>query len=299
MGACLGNYRTMVNAASVIAVTVVFFLIVIKSFAWYISESLTVKASLLDSFSDFFSSLINLFAVRYAIKPANEKYKFGHGKAEALAGFFQSLLIMGSAIWVMSHAFSHDHIKNVVNESNLVLLLMCLCSLLTLCLVVFQKYVIKQTKSVAVMSDHLHYQGDLFGDAAAIIAIIAAKYFKVFWLDSLLSLLISGILFWGCLRIFKSSFNILMDRELPKDTLQAILKTIATHPAVKEVHDLRTRSCGIQEFVQVHISLDPYLSLEHAHAIGDEVEKLLLKLLPNAQILIHLDPFGIEINQNI
>lgn len=288
------HYRVLVNTAAFVAVLVALSLIFVKYFAWHMSESLTIKASLLDSLSDFLSSLINLFAVRYAIKPANERYKFGHGKAEALAGFVQAILIMASAVWVMSHAFSNTHMEKINSESSLVLWLMGSCSLITLCLVLFQKYVIKKTKSVAIMSDHLHYQGDLFSDLASITAVIAAKYFQVFWLDSLFSLIIAGILFWGCLRILKNSFNILMDRELGKETLRAIVNTISKHPAVKDVHDLRTRSSGHQEFVQVHLSLEPKLALADAHSIGDEVEKLLLELLPNAEVLIHLDPFGIE-----
>lgn len=294
MGSHSNNYRKLVNKAGLVAVAVAFILACIKYFAWHMSDSLTIKASLLDSLSDFFSSLINLFAIRYAIRPANERYKFGHGKAEALAGFVQAILIMASAVWVMSHAFSNAHIENVVGESTLVLWLMCSCSLITLCLVMFQKYVIKKTKSVAIMGDHLHYQGDLFSDVASITAVVAAKYFAVFWLDSILSLIISAILVWGCVRILKNSFNILMDRELSKETLQKIVSAISKHPAVKDIHDLRTRSSGHQEFVQVHLSLNPLLSLADAHTIGDEVEKLLLELLPRAQILIHLDPFGIE-----
>lgn len=299
MGAKRTQYSTTVNFAVKVAVGVAFLLSCAKYFAWHYSGSFTVQASLLDSLSDFFSSLINLCAVRYATKPANEKYKFGHGKAEALAGFVQAILIMFSASWIVYRAFVSTHVAHSFGgETNLVLLLMSSCSIITLSLVLFQKHIIKKTNSVAIMSDHLHYKGDLLSDMGAIIAVVAGKYFAVLWLDSFLSLIISAILFKGCFGILKNSFNILMDRELSDETLSAILNTISMHKHVQEVHDLRTRSCGVQEFVQVHISLDPNLSLSHAHTIGDEVENLLLDLLPNAQVLIHLDPFEIETNTN-
>tara|TARA_B100001094_G_C17567494_1_gene501255 strand:- start:159 stop:443 length:285 start_codon:yes stop_codon:yes gene_type:complete len=84
-----------------------------------------------------------------------------------------------------------------------------------------------------------------------------------------------------------------MDSELPDLERKKILNIVLSHPEILEVHDLRTRSSGIQNFIQMHIVLDSNISLMDAHKISDTVENLILKDYPNADIIIHQDPSGI------
>ncbi len=290
------HHGTLVNHATLAAVSVALILVATKTFAWSVSGSLTIQASLLDSVSDLFSSMINFFAVRYARKPANDEYRFGHGKAEALAGFLQSTLIILSTFWIVWHAYQHHQMLQEITHHGLALLVMAASTILTLGLVIFQLYTIRRTNSIAVKADFLHYQADVLSNIAAIVALIALSWFKVGWIDILFGVGIAMFLLHGSYEILKQSFNILMDKELDINTRNAIIKTIQDHPKVIETHDLRTRSTGHRDFMQVHITLEPNLSLQEAHIIGDEVEHTLQTNYPNSEILIHLDPKGYNSN---
>jgi ferrous-iron efflux pump FieF len=275
------SHNHLASHATFAAVCTALILVTTKTFAWWFSGSLTIQASLLDSLSDLLSSMINFFAVRYARKPANDEYRFGYGKAEALAGFLQSILIIASTFWMVWHAYHR-----------LALVVMAISTILTLCLVIFQLYTIKRTNSIAVKADFLHYQADLLSNVAAIIALLAMSWFEIGWIDTAFGIGIAIFLLYGSIAILKQSFNILMDKELPKAIRRKIRKIIQTNTKVIDVHELRTRSAGHIDFIQLHITLDPSLNLQEAHIIGDEVEETLKKSYPQSEILIHLDPQG-------
>lgn len=282
----------LVHSATFAAVSIATILVIAKAFAWWASDSITIQASLLDSLSDLFSSVINFFAVRYARKPANDEYRFGHGKAEALAGFLQSILIILSTAWIIWHAHHNHHILDEISSHSLALWVMALSTVLTLFLVAFQLYTIRRTNSIAVKADFLHYQTDALSNIAAIVALVAMKFFQISWIDTVFGIGIALFLLYGSISILKQSFNILMDRELPKSVRQKIIRIINKHPKVIDAHELRTRSAGHVDFIQVHVTLDPNLSLQDAHNIGEEVEETIKVNYPQSEILIHLDPKG-------
>ncbi len=286
------HHGHLVFQATWAAIAVASILVVTKTFAWWVSGSLTIQASLLDSFSDFFSSMINFFAVRYSRKPADDNYRFGHGKAEALAGFVQSILIIASTAWIVWHAWQHHEMIQNITHHSLALWVMIFSTVLTVGLVLFQVYTIKHTNSIAVKADFLHYQADILSNIAAIVALMALSWFGIGWIDTAFGVGIALFLLVGSWSILKQSSNILMDKELTAPMRQDILKSIQSHPKVIEAHDLRTRSTGHQDFIQVHVTLDPTLSLKDAHIISDEVEADLKKSYPSSEILIHLDPLG-------
>lgn len=289
---CSHQHSHLVFQATWAAITVAFFLVATKTLAWWLSGSLTIQASLLDSLSDFFSSLINFLAVRYSTKPANDEYRFGHGKAEALAGFVQSILIIASTGWMVYHAYQHHSMLHHIEHRSLAIFVMAISTILTLGLVAFQHYTIKHTNSIVIKADFLHYQADILSNVAAMIALLALSWFGITWIDIVFGVGIAIFLLGGSWHILKQSSSILMDKELEYSVRQDILKCILAHPKVLETHDLRTRNAGQQNFIQVHITLDPTLTLKQAHVISDEVELNLKKSHPSSEILIHLDPLG-------
>jgi len=283
-------HKLLITTATYGAVGVAALLIIAKFFAWMKTDSLSLQASLVDSLLDMAASLINLFVVRQALKPADDEHRFGHGKAEALGGLGQSTFIAGSAIWLIIdalHRLIHPH---PLQGGAIGSFVMIGASVLTGLLVLYQRYVIKQTQSLAISADSLHYLGDLYTNLGVLLSLNISVWLGWNWLDSIIGTGIAIYILHTSWSIGRQSLDVLMDRELPDEARAQITEIALRHPRVWGVHDLRTRSAGLQEFIQMHLDMDEKISLADAHQVADEVEYTIQDVFPKAQIIIHQDP---------
>ena len=286
--------KRLLNAATLAAVMTALFLVVTKAIAWLLTGSVALLGSLLDSLLDTFASLLNFFAVRHALTPRDAEHRFGHGKAEALAGLGQSLLISVSALFLLWESFNHFLEPQSVAFGAIGIAVIVLAIGLTLALVKFQRHVIQKTGSLAISADELHYKGDLLMNAAVIVALLVSGFTPLTWADPLIGIGIGLYILSSAWQIVVRSFDQLMDREFDDEKRFRVLALARNHPQVRSVHDVRTRSAGTWDFIQMHIELDPSMSLIQAHEIADEVELSLKSEFPRAEIIIHQDPAGIE-----
>lgn len=287
------NYSKHIRLATYASVSVAAFLIGFKLFAWWITGSISLQASLIDSLLDAFASLINVFAVHHALKPADQEHRFGHGKLESLAGLGQSLFIGGSAIWLLHEAWDRLSSPQPIEQPNFGIMVMVIAIVATFALVRYQSYVVKISGSTAIAADRLHYQSDLLINATVIVSLLGSHYFGFQWLDPLFGVLIGLYILWTAWIIVVQAFNILMDRELDDDLRDKILDIALSHPEVKAVEDLRTRSSGLQKFAQMELLIDPTMTLDQAHKVTEEVEQEILKKFPACQILIKSVPWKV------
>lgn len=284
--------RAMRMAAAA-SVAMALSLILGKAAAWWLSGSVAMLGSLLDSGLDLSASLVTFIAVRAATIPADEDHRFGHGKAEALAGLFQASILGGSAFFLVLQAIDRFTEPRSVSAPELGIGVSLAAIGMTFALVAYQRSVVRKTGSLAIEADSLHYAGDIYLNLSVVAAYIANAYFGILWLDPMLALVIAGILAWNGSQIAKRSIDMLMDKEWPDEERQKIIGLILENPDVAGVHELRTRTAGIDEFIQFHISLDPAMTVAKAHTISDEVEARVGEAYPRAEILIHIDPLGL------
>jgi ferrous-iron efflux pump FieF len=169
------------------------------------------------------------------------------------------------------------------------------CSIaLTLGLVTFQRYVVKRTGSVAISADSLHYSADLLVNTSVVVALLLTVHLGWSAADPLFAIGISVFILRGAWSIFRSSLDLLMDRELPEHERQRIRDIASAHAGVISLHDLRTRSSGTKTFIQFHLEMDGNLTLLEAHEIADDVMDDIEHAFPDAEVLIHEDPFGVK-----
>lgn len=284
----------LMRMATYAAVATAVMLIIVKTVAFLITNSVALLSSLMDSVLDLFSSLVTLWAVRHALTPADKEHRFGHGKAEPLSGLAQSAFVAGSAVLLLFEAASRINKDNQVVQGEFGIGVMVFTLIVTLVLVIFQRFVVSRTGSTAIEADSLHYKGDLLLNLSVIIAIVLTTYGGVGWADPAFAIGIALFLLWNASKIARQSIAVLMDHELPEEQRQAIKAVALKHPKVRDVHELRTRSSGIQTFIQMHMVMDPELSLIEAHRIADQVEMALMADYPGADVIIHQDPDGIE-----
>lgn len=284
----------LMNAVAAAAVAVACFLIVIKAAAFAVSGSVAVLGSLVDSVLDAFASVINLFAIRHSLQPADAEHRFGHGKVEALAGLGQSAFISGSAAVLLFESVSRFWRPVAVEAGMFAIGVIIVATVLTLGLVLFQRQVVQKTGSLAISADSLHYRGDLLMNVSVILALVLSTQMNMGLVDPLFGIAIAFYILWSAIMIFRGAYDQLMDRELPDDDREKIKGIVLRNKNVLDMHDLRTRASGLQVFIQMHLELDPNMQLLRAHEISDAVEQDILEEFPGAEVLIHQDPAGHE-----
>jgi len=284
--------------ATYAAVCTASILILIKLVAWTLTGSLSLLSTLIDSVLDAAASLLNLFAVRVALEPADHDHRFGHGKAEPLAGLAQAAFIGGSALFLIVEASTRFLNPVPVERSGVGIAVMVMSILLTLALVTFQRHVVRQTRSVAIDADSMHYTGDVLINLSVIVSLILAAWAGFTWADPAFAIAIALYLLYTAWTIIRTSLSLLMDKEFAEADRLRILEIARDHNQVLDAHDLRTRSSGAQSFIQLHLEMDRDLPLWKAHAIADQVEHRIRRAFPGADVLIHQDPSGIAENHD-
>ena len=252
-----GDMTTRAALASVSAAT---FLLLLKGYAAWATDSVAMLGSLADTGLDLLASLVTLYGVRLAAQPADREHRFGHGKATANAEYGIGVSLIAIVV--------------------------------TLGLTSYQRRVVARTGSVAIETDHVHYQSDLLLNLSVIAALALDQYVGISGADPVLGLAIAVWLAWGALKASSRAIDQLMDKEWPEEKRRRFVEVAARHPELKGIHDLRTRTSGAHDFVQFHVWMDPKMTIEEAHRVMDEVEHKLEAEFPGCEILIHIDPEG-------
>ena len=276
--------------AAIASVSVSLFLLVIKTFAYFASHSVAMLASLADSALDLFTSSLNLIAIRSSLTPADAEHRFGHGKAEPLAGLAQGAFICASALFLVIQGINRIIAPEPINHSVEALVVMFIAIALAIALILYERKVVARTGSVAIEADQTHYFGDLVTNIGVVLALLLSSLLGWTLADPLIAIAVAGIMAYTAFGVGRAAFNQLMDHELPEAERARISRIAQGHPAVRNVHDLKTRSAGLTTFIQLHLALDAGMTLVEAHAVSEAVQKALLEAFPNADVIIHQDP---------
>jgi len=278
--------------AALASVTLAFVLLVAKGWAALETGSTAMLGSLADTLLDLIASLVTFAGIRIAAVPADHDHRFGHGKAEALVGLAQVVLITISAIGIGWRAV--DRLLNGGETSQMELgigvsLFAIVC---TGILLAYQRHVIARTGSVAIRTDNIHYQSDLLLNGSVIAALLLDQALRVRGADAAFGIAIALWLLFGAWRASSDAVDQLMDKEWPDDLRAKFLDAAKDYPELAGLHDLRTRSSGTHHFAQFHVWVPADWTVREAHERMDMVEMELERRFPGTEFLIHLDPEG-------
>ena len=267
-------------------------LVVLKLWASVETDSVAMLGSLADTALDLIASLLTFLGVRWAAIPADEDHRFGHGKAEALAALVQIILISVSALLIAWRAFGQlmSGARTEGLELGIGVSLAAIAA--TVALLLYQRQVIRRTGSVAIETDHVHYQSDLLLNLSVIAALALDQLGGFALADPLFGFAIALWLLFGAGRAASRSVDQLMDREWPLAEREAFLSAARDFPELAGLHDLRTRHAGTHRFVQFHVWVPADWTVREAHDRMDAVEEKLQARFPGTEFLIHLDPEG-------
>ncbi|MDB5453221.1 MAG: cation efflux family protein [Caulobacteraceae bacterium] len=290
----LGPIETaaLTRRITTLSVAVAAVLVSLKLAAWLASGSVAVLASLADSALDLVASLVTFGAVRYAVAPPDREHRFGHGKAEAFASLIQAGLVFASAALIGREAVGDFIHPQPLRQEGWAIAVMVVSTLLTGVLIAAQSRVLKRAASVAVAGDRAHYASDLASNLVTLAGIGAVAWLGLSRFDAAAALVVAALLLWGAVGVFRQAADQLMDHELPQPDRERIVELMSEDPRLTDVHQLRTRASGPYVHIQMHVDLDPELSLEAAHGVIVAAEQRVLAAFPAADILIHADPRG-------
>lgn len=286
------NRATLARSAAVASIAVAVVLVLLKGWASWRTGSTAMLGSLADSALDLIASIVTLTGVWIAAMPADEDHRFGHGKAEALAAIFQVMLIALSAFGIALRAIMQLVEGSETSGAQEGIGVSVIAIVLTFALLAWQRHVMNRTRSLAIQTDHLHYQSDLLLNLAVIAALALDQYAGFAIADPLFGMAIALWLGWGAFRAAQNAVDDLMDREWPEEKRLAFVEAAAVHPELSNLHDLRTRTSGNRDFVQFHVDLPGTMTVEQAHSIIERVEEDLRRRFPGMELLIHIDPKG-------
>ncbi|QXO17581.1 MULTISPECIES: CDF family cation-efflux transporter FieF [Vibrio] len=294
------EYARLVTTAAWTATAVATLLLICKIAAWWVTGSVSLLASLIDSLLDIAASVVNLVVVRYSLQPADREHTFGHGKAESLAALAQAMFISGSACFLILNGIDRFFRPHELQSPEYGIYVSAFAMLVTAALVMFQRAVVAKTGSQAIAADSLHYQSDLLMNAAIMVA-LGLSWFGIKQADALFAVGIGIYILYSAYRMAYHAVHTLLDHKLPDEELVQIRTISLSVEGVMGVHQLRTRMSGPVRFIQLHLELDDNIPLIEAHRISDIVEAKLRKAFPGADVLIHQDPysvvFGVERKQ--
>lgn len=268
------------------------FLVALKTATGFLTGSISVWASLLDSTMDIFASLINFYAVRAAARPADEDHAYGHGKAESLAGLFQAVVIAASGLFLVWEASRRILAPHPTSSELIGVGVMLIAIGVSAALVARLRRVARETESPALFSDSLHYATDIYTNSGALLALVIILLTGWLIIDPLISIAIALYILWSAFGVGREAVDVLMDKRLPIDVDEQIEKIVRSFrdQGVLGFHDLRTRRSGSQKFIDLHLEIERDKRLEEAHELTVRVLRTIETEIPRARVHIHTDP---------
>jgi len=284
---------TLQKKATIVSTSVAAFLTIMKFFVGIMSGSVAVLASAIDSILDMFVSIFNYFAISNSEKPADNKFNYGRGKVEALASVIEGVIISISGLFLLYTAIEKYFTKETSTYLNISLIVMVISLFITILLVAYLNGVAKKTNNMVIKADALHYETDVWVNGAVLISLVGVWATGWEIIDIIVGGAISIFIIYSAYELIEEGVLILLDRALEEEISQKIVEIIKNEEKINDHHDLKTRTAGNKNFVEVHLVFDCLITLMDAHHAGDRIEAEIKKIDTSRDwiINIHMDPY--------
>jgi ferrous-iron efflux pump FieF len=270
-------------------------LVGIKVVAWLLTGSMALLAAAVDGVLDVCTSMVTFVGIRFAERPEDHNHRFGHGKGETLAAFLQALLLAGAGCTLVFQSLRHLVHPRGLSNLHAGLLMTGGSLLAVVCLVTVQSWVIRRTRSAAIIADRQHYVADIVVNIGVLISLGTSWLTHWNRVDPIIGLALSIYMIWCAWAMVCDALQALLDEELPMADRVQIRKTVLASPGVVEMHDLRTRNASDRKFIEFHLEIDGDISVRDGHDICEQAAAAVRGLFKgSAEVLIHAEPAGID-----
>lgn len=286
------NPYAKLKTMTAITVAAALLMVGVKIYLFFVTGAVSFLAVMLDSIMDVGLSVATFIGVYWASKPADRRHRYGYGKVEALLALFQSLLLSFAALSLAWEAGKRFSAPTMLVAGTIEIAMTVFILLVTVGLVHLQNKVVEQTNSLAIKGDRAHYTSDVFTNGGVLILLIVNHFMPVPWLDPLYTMGIAIYLLFNAYDVGCDAANMLLDKEACEELREEIFVAASMVKGVEGVHDLRVIDRGLSKSVSLDIVLDGDISVNAGHDIAKAVEMAILKISPDAEIMIHVDPVG-------
>lgn len=276
--------------SALLSVAAAVVLVVLKLTVGLATHSLGLLSEAAHSGTDFVAALLTFFAVRLAARPADVSHQFGHGKAEHLSALTEAGILSLVSLFISARAIerlagvTHGH----VHVTWYAFVVLGVVIAIDLSRMVVSWRTARRYKSAALASNALHFGSDMFGSLAVLLGLVFAHYGHQSG-DPIAALFVGALVLLAAARLIKVNVDVLMDRA-PAEAEAAALAAIGElHPAV-EVRRIRMRQAGSRQFADIVIGVSPGAAVGQGHAAADAVEAAVERALPDADVVVHVEP---------
>lgn len=269
-----------------------FILGVVKLTAGIVGGSFALIADAVNSIGDVVSTVVILFALRIAQHPPDDEHPYGHSRAEAVAATNVALLIIVSALLVGWEALQRIHVQHTI-PATWTLWIAGINVVIKEGLYQYKVRVGRRTNSSAIIANAWDHRSDALCSFAVLVGLAAIRFGGEAWMpaDEIASLVVVAAIIWSGIQLFRSGAHELMDVQADPKFLNEIRSEALQVPGVEDVETLWVRKSGLEFFADIHIEVDPTLSVAEGHRIGHHVkDQLLEKFVALRDVLVHLEP---------
>ena len=267
-------------------------LALIKGLAGFFGNSYALIADAIESITDIFSSLLVLFGLKYAKRPANENHPYGHGKIEPLITFLVVAFLVTSATFIANESIQNIQTPHKIPKSWTLIVLGCIILWKEISFrIVLKKS--KETNSSSLKADAWHHRSDAITSIMAFIGISIALIFGKGYetADDWAALFASGFILYNSYLIFRPALGEIMDEHLYDDLLEEIREESIKVKGVVETEKCFIRKAGMKYHVDLHAIVDGEISVKEGHDIAHKLKDYLQNEIPNlGHVLIHIEP---------
>ena len=283
------NKKVSVARLSVVSNTT---LIVVKVIAGFLSGSVSIISEAIHSLMDLLASVVAFFSVRISDTPADENHPYGHGKFENISGVVEALLIFVAAFWIIYEAVKKIVHPEPVESIGIGLAVMILAAVVNT--IVSRKLyrVARETGSVALEADALHLKTDVYTSAGVAVGLALLWITDFHLIDPIIAIFVALLILRESFELFNRAYSPLLDSALPAKEVEQIAAIIRSHCTDRmSFHNLRSRKAGNFRYIDFHLNLDPSLTVGAAHAICDQIEEDIKRVIPQTEVTIHVENF--------
>jgi cation diffusion facilitator family transporter len=262
-------------------------------------HSHALVADAVESFADIFSSLIVWRGLVVAAAPADEDHPYGHGKAEPIASAIVAAMLLGAALWIVLTAFG-EIMEPHRSPAPFTLIVLVAVVVVKEGLFRFVSREGRAVDSSVVKTDAWHHRSDAITSVAAgvgiSVSLIGGKGFEA--ADDVAAIAAAGVIAWNGWHLLRPALSELMDAAPSREIVDQIRRIAGTTPGVDRVEKCIVRKVGYQYFVDMHVEVDPQMTVLRSHEIAHAVKDKIRDTMPSVNdVLVHIEPLNIAARQ--